>query len=263
MKKVPTGRGTHLPKAPIFCVSLCMMLLFSVSPKLLIAQDAPLEVIQAAEEGLPRYLGIISKGDVEDFGFSEDDNLDEAVLGRPFLLYVLTRAAVENYREGDTIYEVLEEGATWYFPIMIGDEIKCMLLVEQMDNYWEAVACGGAGLARKIHLVRKVWPISEGYDPIFTDFISWYFSVPQVNEYNLTGMDYYPATDSDEVLRALYEDLRPLSETMEYLASEIADLPEDDAGGRGGGGGGGGGGSSAASEGGNGACFISTAADGM
>jgi len=89
-----------------------MTLFFSIGSQLS-AQDAPSEVIQAAGEGLPVYLGLISQGNVEEYGFSEDDNLDQAVLGHPFPEYVLTTTAVENYRDGDTIYDVLEEASSW------------------------------------------------------------------------------------------------------------------------------------------------------
>ena len=73
--------------------------------------EAPQEVIQAAEEGLPYWLSQIPPSQMENFGFSEDDNLDEAVLGRPFHEYLINRAEVVNYEEGDTIYDVLTGGS--------------------------------------------------------------------------------------------------------------------------------------------------------
>ena len=209
-------------KRQITCISLCMILSLFIAPQLG-AQEVPPEVIQVAEEELPYWLSLITPSSMEEFGFSEDDNLDDAVLGRPFLEYLIHKREVLNYREGDTIYDVLTEGSEWCFPVMIGDESKCILKVAMMDNNWDVVAIGGAIIAKWVGLARKVWPISEGYDPLFIKCWTvgtYYFSVPQVDVYNLTQLDYYPI-ESEEERALLYQDLRPLSETMEYIASYI------------------------------------------
>jgi hypothetical protein len=74
-----------------------------------------------------------------------------------------------------------------------------------------------------------VWPISEGYDPLFIKCWTagaYYFSVPQVDEYNLMQLN-YSAAESEEELVLIYQDLRPLSETMEDIAAHI-DFDYDD-----------------------------------
>ena len=161
---------------------------------------------------------------MENFGFSENDNLDDAVLGRPFQEYSIYDTDVENYREEDTIYDVLTESLIWYFPVMIADESKCLLGVGKMDDNWEAVSIGNAWLAQSVALARQVWPISEGYDPLFCvkqSISTYFFTIPQVDEYNLTQLNYYPPIESEDELTQLYQDLKPLPETMAYIASEI------------------------------------------
>ena len=240
-------------KRQITCIFLYIIFALFVAPQLS-AQDAPPEVIQVAEEELPYWLSLITPSSMEEFGFSEDDDLDDAVLGRPFLEYLIHKREVLNYREGHTIYDVLTGSSEWCFPIMIGDESKCILKVTMMDNNWDVVAIGGAIIAKWVGLARKVWPISEGYDPLFVKCWTvgtYYFSVPQVDVYNLTQLDYYPI-ESEEELALLYQDLRPLSETMEYIALHI-DVDYDEYSGIG-----------FDSEGGDdGGCFISTAKGGI
>jgi len=216
-------------KRQITCISLCMIfpifVVFPTSPP-----EAPSDVIQAAEEGLPGFLSNLPPSEMENFGFSEGDNLDEAVLGRPFLNYVILSTRVRNYKEGDSIYSVLTQSSEWYFPIMIGDETKCLLRVEKGDDGWEAVVLGYAGLAKRVALVRKVWPISEGYDPFFSinaPVYNAYFSVLQVDEYNLTQISYGSQNITEDELIQYYKDLQPLSETMKYLASETPVAPEN------------------------------------
>lgn len=249
MKKVITKQAAG--------VFLCLILVFSLTPQSG-AQDAPQEVIQAAEQKLPFYLSLAAS-DMEGMGFDEDDNLNDAVLGHPYLENYIHSTEVENYQEGDTIYDVMTEGSMWYFPVMIGDETKCLLGVDMMDGTWKAVVFGSATVAKRVGLARKVWPLSEGYDPLFiTRYPDRFFSVPQVDEYNLTLLSYWPRIESEEELTLLYEDLRPLSETMAYIASQMSD-PGD---GGDGGGGGGGSGSGSGSVGGDGVswtgCFIYT-----
>ncbi len=128
-------------------ILLCMVFALFVVPQLG-AQEAPPEVIQAAEEGLPSFLLHITPATMEGYGFSEDDNLDEAFLGRPFLQYFLYTRQILNYEERDTIYDVLTGSSEWYFPIMIGDEARCLLLVAKIDNEWDMAAAGYAGTAK-------------------------------------------------------------------------------------------------------------------
>lgn len=141
-------------------LSLFLLVLFA-SPQVS-AKDVPPEVIQAAEEGLPIFLSGITPEVMEDFGFSNNDNLDDAVLGRPFQEYFISKTVIENYSEGNNIYDVLTAPIMWYFPIMISDEIKCLLGIDKMDGNWEAVFIGYAPIAQLVALARQVWPISEG-----------------------------------------------------------------------------------------------------
>jgi hypothetical protein len=229
VKETITRGREQLSKIQIFCVFLCMILLFSNASKL-IAQDAPLEVIQAAEEGLPLFLSEIPPGALEDYGFDENDNLDDAVLDQPFLLYVIDPTALDDYREGDTVYDVLRESLLWYFPIMINDAYKSLLVVDKLDGVWQAVSFGYARLAIQLEKILLHWPRSEGYDPLLS--VSWQagtycFTVPQVDLYNLTRLDYYPPPPIDQIN---YEDLRPLSETVKYLKPIVEEAVNADTG---------------------------------
>ena len=101
------------------------------------------------------------------------------------------------------------------------------MVVDKMDDNWEAVSIGYASFAQWVALARQVWPISEGYDPLFCvkqSISTYFFTIPQVDEYNLTQLNYYPPIESEDELTQLYQDLKPLPETMAYIASEI---PED------------------------------------
>ncbi len=66
-----------------------------------------------------------------------------------------------------------------------------------------------------------------------------------MDEYNLTQLNYYPPIESEDELTQLYQDLKPLPETMAYIASEIHEDIYDNDNSDGGGGFGG--------------CFISSA----
>ena len=195
---------------------LPILIIVSIVTVQVSAQEVPQGVLQAAEEGLPKFLSLMPSCGTG------------AVLGRPFQEYLIYDSDVNNYMEEDTIYDVLTESVMWYFPLMVGNESKCLLGVDMMNGNWEAVIIGYTLIAPKVALVRQVWPISEGYDPIFSvchQISTLFFSVPQVDEYNLTKLNYYPPIESEDELTILYQNLKPLSETMAYIASE---LPEDE-----------------------------------
>jgi hypothetical protein len=81
-----------------------MVFSFSIAPNLG-AQDAPLEVIQAAKLGLPIFLDMFSQQvaelplfKIEEYGFEESDSLNQAYLGEAFRLYWISRDVILNYQ---------------------------------------------------------------------------------------------------------------------------------------------------------------------
>jgi hypothetical protein len=122
------------------------------------AQEPPREATDAAKAGLSAFLNRIPRDALEQFGFSKDDSLAQCYLGNPFQLHTISPSALSKYRPEDTVSSIVSRTKMWYFPVMLGDEVKGILVIDKVDNRWEAVSFGYAELARKLSKIRQQWP---------------------------------------------------------------------------------------------------------
>ena len=199
-------------KMQITCIFLCIALFFLITPQLGAQQDIPPEVIKAAQEGLPFFLESISQSNIPkrpspflptpdsaitslvkslkvDHGFQENDPLDQAYLGEPFKFCLLTADAILNYTSYNDVNSVLIQTDEWYFPVMIGDNVRTVLIVAKMEGSWKAVFLGRGKLAVELGKIRKQWPLEQGYTPLLVVANRPYrylFTVPQYDSKNLT-----------------------------------------------------------------------------
>jgi hypothetical protein len=163
----------------------------ALGANLLWAQPAPPEVLNAASNGLPGFLASVSIGNRDLYGFTNDTDLARARLGVPLQVHTITPQALASHPAESTLAPLLSETALWYFPVLVGDDTRAILVVDQMAGEWKAVAVGYAPLARELHQIRKQWPASAGYHPRLVAAFSanrYYFTVPEVDDHNLTSI---------------------------------------------------------------------------
>jgi hypothetical protein len=180
----------------IVCLVLCAVLSFIVVP-IVGAEEAPADVVKAAQEGLPHFLAGISQKNASGnpssikarLGFNEKDILDRAYLGEPFRYYLLGPDAVKDYVKGSNVSLIISPVNEWFFPVLIDNEAKSVLSVAKMKGVWKAVSFGKAVLSKELVKIRQVWPTEKGYAPILIASLQGrevMFSVPQVDSKNLT-----------------------------------------------------------------------------
>jgi hypothetical protein len=147
---------------PKILFSLVAILLFIAMAN---AQEAPQEVMMAAEAGLPLFLSQIPPEARSDYGFTKNDALAQAYLGEPFNLYTIKPPALLGYQPGDSVPALLSKTSMWYFPVMIQDEVRAVLVVDQLDGKWQAVSLGYVNLAKQLQGVLQQWPRAKGFHP--------------------------------------------------------------------------------------------------
>lgn len=192
-------------KKQITRILVCMLLLLPVVSESM-AADTPPDVIQAAEEGLLPFLRRIPQGEQERFGFTKTDNPDQAYLGNPFRLHTIPPAAISEYQPGDTADSLISETRMWYFPVMLKDEFRAILIVDQMNGQWKAVSLGRAKLARQLGKVSKVWSRKRGYAPRLIAVFQvgeYLFTVPEKGDYNLTSLSPEKRSVKNDLLRPI------------------------------------------------------------
>ena len=199
------------------------------------AQPAPPEVFNAASNGLPAFLASVSLGNRELYGFTNDPDLAQAQLGAPFRVYTITPKNLASHPAEGKLTPLLSETMLWYFPVLVGDDTRAILVVDQMADGWRAVAIGYAPLARELHRITKQWPASAGYHPRLVAAFSanrLYFTVPEVDDHNLSPI-IMPGQAAEAgaagANQPRYSILTPLSQSTAQLKAAFDRLPSKSA----------------------------------
>lgn len=150
-----------MPKGVIWGVAL-LLCLFVCDVQ---AQGVPPGVRNAAQEGLQSFLGRISPAARGDYGFTGSDNLARVKLGTPLNLLTITPEALLSYQASRPVAAILTKTKMWYFPVMLQNEVRCILVVDQVDGKWQAVSLGYANLAKALGTIKQRYPASQGFNP--------------------------------------------------------------------------------------------------
>jgi hypothetical protein len=209
---------TRTGAAYVFCTAF-MAIAICRCPALF-GETAPPEAITAAQSGLPAFLEKIPAGDSRSYGFEPGDPIHAAYPGAPYRLHEITPAALARFKPGDAVDSLTRPAGMWYFPVMIRDEVKAILIVDYLDGAWRAVSLGQAPLARELNSIRRQWPKESGYSPsLVVNFQSagYFFTVPQVNDHNLTPILPREARSGAALGRPGYASTGELSGVVEML----------------------------------------------
>jgi hypothetical protein len=165
------------------------------------AQAAPPEVLKAAQTGLPEYMHVALSSPTQ-LGFNYGDSLQKVILGEPVEVY--TVLPKDKINKNSKCKSLLSNKKEYYFPIILDGQIKSLLTVynRPSDSVWAAAGIGTHGaLVKELSLIRKQWPTKKGYSQYILEFPTIgkvYFTIPQVDEYNMTEINirntYKPGT---------------------------------------------------------------------
>lgn len=151
-----TGRGA------VGFVLIAVLLLLFVPAVVAQQEDAPADVMQAAQDGLIPFLNAIPDQDLGHFNFAKGDILEEAALGEPFRVYTIMPEKILNYSAETNVLDILSPAPLWYFPVVLGDEVRTLLKVGMMGGEWKAVGIGSSELAQEWASLVKGLPPSDG-----------------------------------------------------------------------------------------------------
>jgi len=126
------------------------------------AAPPPNDVLAAAEKGLPAFLKAIPKSELERYGFNNQQELSEAILGEPHEVFTMTPEAIKSYQGGARLPDLLSKTNLWFFPVIVAGEPRTILTVALMQGKWEAVDIGGLVLPKNLERVGKGLPDMMG-----------------------------------------------------------------------------------------------------
>jgi hypothetical protein len=178
--RVVVSKGIYMQLAPVVPAQKSASQVAQPAVKL-----SPL--MQAAQLAFGDLIDVANKNP-DACGFLPSDNLLHARLGEPIQVYQTTG---ERYISGQPVKSLLKPAARWMVPVMIGDQIRCMVQVKT-DGKEFVPGSPSKILGVAWNKIMEKWPASAGYHPqliVNPEMPGYYFSVPELAQQNLTETD--------------------------------------------------------------------------
>jgi hypothetical protein len=118
-------------------------------------------VMQAAEGQLPVFLAKIQPGEATLFGFSDEDDLDDCTIGKPFRLLTFSRDLYSDSLAVDKDYIVTKN--EWRAPVMIKGKNRTLLTVGGNPGNYVVSAMGDTTLAKELQQKSKGADENDAY----------------------------------------------------------------------------------------------------
>lgn len=130
----------------------------------LIAEEPPMEVVQAARLGICDFVKAERSSGSSPFPLAGKASLDNAVIGHGFRVYSVPPMALVNSPGLRPIIAPLD---VWRFVTAADGSPVSLITVAKVQGEWRAVSMGGARLAAEVHEAMEQWPAQKGYSHRF------------------------------------------------------------------------------------------------
>lgn len=158
------------------------------------------DIDEVAAAALETFGMLVTEQNCEGLGFSSPDEVQVATLGEPVRVFRIRLDDLQECEERTSFLyeelatetfldELLSGGDQYIYPVMVEGEVRSSLVVEWVNEKWEATQFGGSNLVRVLDGVRQ-----ESSEYTGLPASAYYLvRVPALNLYFLTNQ-------ADEVL---------------------------------------------------------------
>lgn len=177
------------------------------------------QIIETAELGISMFLNQIPEDQKDQYGFPANFLLEDVSLEMPFQLYEVPPSKLEAYSTGMDVLSLTVETQTWYFPVILENRIRCFLIVDWVDDSWEAVSLGNAFLARSLTDIIQNFQKQHGNTiKLIRSYQAreYLFTIPGKGSFNLTPINIRPINDK-EISKRKSVKLKNIDETAKRL----------------------------------------------
>jgi len=150
-------------KTIIFALIISSTILLSNSNTMYANNSPENEVKKAANDGKKTLLKDFEKQKLHNFGFINQAEVDDAVVGEGFNVCTIPADKIVNY-SGQEYSSLIAKTNIWQFLIKSKGKDVVMLTVDYVDGKWIPVSMGYAGLAKELRKILATWPPSAGYN---------------------------------------------------------------------------------------------------
>jgi hypothetical protein len=147
----------------LMSLSLFMVLIFSGVSGLLAEEAVPVEVLQAAREGIGDFAGAGSALPDSLFSVSKAA-LDNAGLNHGFRVFTVPPAALVKSSD---LASIIAPTGMWRFVVVLEGKPVSLITVARVGDGWKAVSLGGVQLAEEVNKIMERWPAQSGYSHRF------------------------------------------------------------------------------------------------
>lgn len=161
----------------------------------------------AAKAACDNVLDLAEKNP-DTFGFSPEERIDLARMGKPLRVYTIAAADQQNYQDGQAILPLLQATNEWIFPVVLNNQVRFMVPIRRVGQDYVAET-SSRSLAMVYQKILDRWPASQGYHPqlvVNPNLADYYFTVPELPNQNLTDttdmLQYNPTLSPASVMLA-------------------------------------------------------------
>lgn len=148
----------------LLSLGLFVVLIVSGHFSLQAEEIPPLEVVQAAQQGIATFASADPYPLSSPLSVSDRPGLDNATLHHGFRVYT---ASPPQLIKGPRLTAVITPTGMWRFVAAADGQPLALVTVVQVEGQWRAVSIGGAQLAAEVNRVIERWPSQQGYSHRF------------------------------------------------------------------------------------------------
>ena len=109
----------------------------------------------AAQRGLETFRRLVTSANAKELGFESADEVASASLGTPNQVFSVGLEQLKSYQPGGDANQMLANANRSIFPVMVRDQARASITVEQNNGKWTATGFGDSKLARQISTATK------------------------------------------------------------------------------------------------------------
>lgn len=153
------------------------------------------EAIKVAHAGFKDFINgpLAQKQFRKGHGLLETDQVEQATLGEPLILYSLPPDNIRNYENGTAIHQCAVKTGIYLFPVLFDGAAKLFMEVSTYGtDHLQIGMLGNSWLAEEISSITDQYPATEGYSIMLIQNYQthrYMFHVPGNGKDNLTIID--------------------------------------------------------------------------
>lgn len=133
------------------------------------------ELDQVAKKSLEIFNELVTAENYKSMGFESLDEVKKIDVVEPLQVFIVRLVDLLEYESGSDPDEIISGGEQFIYPVTFENEVRSSVVVEKVNNEWEASRFGGASLVKLLNEFAEETSDFVIYLPAFSlRFISFY-----------------------------------------------------------------------------------------